>query len=276
MSETLESAETVTKLPGMAETARRPPIRVLLADDHPIFRAGLRALLEAQPDMRVVGEAGDGAEAVALASQLRPDVVLLDISMPGVDGLQALKRMQSAGLPSRPLVLTMHAENEYLFQVLESGGYGYVLKQGVDTDLFEAIRTVAAGEVFLYPSATTLLLSRYRDQRRASEGEADARDTASPGGDHRSSAIHDSHTSSQADSHLDVRADGLSEREREVLTLTAEGYSSQEIGDQLALSAKTIETYRMRVMRKLNLSHRSDLVKYALRAGLLNPDNVQD
>lgn len=268
-TETTPSAETTPKIPGMAETGRRAPIRVLLADDHPIFRAGLRALLEAQPDMRVVGEAGDGAEAVALASQLRPDVVLLDISMPNVDGLQALKRMQGAGLPSRPLVLTMHAENEYLFQVLESGGYGYVLKQGVDTDLFEAIRTVASGEVFLYPSATTLLLSRYRDQRRASEG-------ASHSGNHHGDAHANGHADNHADGRLDGRADGLSEREREVLTLTAEGYSSQEIGDRLALSAKTIETYRMRVMRKLNLSHRSDLVKYALRAGLLNPENVQD
>ncbi|HUY78367.1 MAG TPA: response regulator transcription factor [Ktedonobacterales bacterium] len=271
-TETIESAETTQKIPGMGETGRRAPIRVLLADDHPIFRAGLRALLEAQPDMRVVGEAGDGAEAVALASQLRPDVVLLDISMPGVDGLQALKRLQGAGLPSRPLVLTMHAENEYLFQVLESGGYGYVLKQGVDTDLFEAIRTVAAGDVFLYPSATTLLLSRYRDERRAHEGMPDARDGASVGGERHG----DPHANGHADNHADGRADGLSEREREVLTLTAEGYSGQEIGDRLALSAKTIETYRMRVMRKLNLSHRSDLVKYALRAGLLNPDNVQD
>ena len=218
-----------------------PIIRVLLADDHPIFRAGLRALLEAQPDMRVVGEAGDGAEALRLAHDLTPDVVLLDISMPGVDGLQALRRMQADKIPSRALVLTMHAENEYLFQVLESGGYGYVLKQGVDTDLFEAIRTVAAGEVFLYPTATTLLLSRYRDQKRSLDETPSA-------------------------------TDGLSDREREVLVLTAEGYSSQEIGEQLALSAKTVETYRTRVMRKLNLHHRSDLVKYALRTGLLQMD----
>ena len=258
-TETTAPTEIARQTPALAEARPRAPIRIVLADDHPIFRAGLRALLEAQPDMRVVGEAGDGAEAVALARQLRPDVILLDISMPNVDGLQALKRMQREGGASRPLVLTMHAENEYLFQVLESGGYGYVLKQGVDTDLFEAIRTVAAGEVFLYPSATTLLLSRYRDQRRARDDAPEPRDGAEP-----RVADHPDHT------------DGLSEREREVLTLTAEGYSSQEIGDRLALSAKTIETYRMRVMRKLNLNHRSDLVKYALRAGLLNPDTVQD
>lgn len=215
------------------------PIRILLADDHAIFRAGLRALLDAQPDMQVVGEAGDGVQAVARARDLRPDLVLLDLSMPGMDGLAALRQMHEEGMTSRALVLTMHAENEYLFQVLESGGYGYVLKQAVDTDLFEAIRTVAAGEVFLYPTATTLLLSRYLDQRHST-------------GD---------------DTHEDV----LSERERQVLVLTAEGYSSQEIGDQLALSAKTIETYRMRVMRKLNLHHRYDLVQYALHAGLLRP-----
>ncbi|HEX6820401.1 MAG TPA: response regulator transcription factor [Ktedonobacterales bacterium] len=229
-----ENAPATTPATAESQPAR---IRILVADDHPIFRAGLRALLDAQPDMRVVGEAGDGAEAVKRARELRPDVVLLDLSMPGMDGLTALRRMQAEGIQSRPLVVTMHAENEYLFQVLESGGYGYVLKQAVDTDLFEAIRTVAAGEVFLYPSATTLLLSRYLDTRQ--EGT----DSGHEG--------------------------GLSEREREVLVLTAEGYSGQEIGDQLALSAKTVETYRTRVMRKLNLHHRADLVQYALRTGLL-------
>ena len=221
------------------------PIRVLLVDDHPIFRAGLRALLESQPDVRVIGEAGNGAEAIARANELRPDIILLDISMPDVDGLEALRRMQADHVPGKALVLTMHAENEYLFQVLESGGYGYVLKQGVDTDLFTAIRTVAAGDIFLYPSATALLLSRYREQKRTL---AETEDGSHP--------------------------DGLSEREREVLSLTAQGYSSQEIGDQLALSAKTVETYRIRVMRKLNLRHRSDLVRYALRVGLLQPEGT--
>ncbi len=226
------------------EQGERTAIRILLADDHAIFRAGLRALLEAQPDMQVVGEASDGAQALAKTRELLPDVVLLDLSMPGMDGMTTLRHMQAEGLSSRALVLTMHAENEYLFQVLESGGYGYVLKQAVDTDLFEAIRTVAAGEVFLYPTATTLLLSRYLDQR-----------STTGGGDGGGGKGH--------------TTDTLSEREREVLVLTAEGHSCQEIGDALALSAKTIETYRMRVMRKLHLQRRSDLVRYALHAGLL-------
>lgn len=149
------------------------PIRVLLVDDHPIFRAGLRALLESQPDGRVVGEAGNGAEAVTRAIELRPDITLLDISMPDVDGLEALRRMQANHVPGRALVLTMHAEHEYLLQVLESGGYGYVLKQDVDTDLLSAIRTVAAGDLFLYPSAATLHLSRTRDPKRSSDEQAD-------------------------------------------------------------------------------------------------------
>ncbi len=186
--------------------------------------------------MHVVGEASDGVEAIARTAALKPDVIIMDIAMPVMDGLEAMRRIRDLGLPTKMLALTMHAEAEYLFKVLENGGSGYVLKQGVDSDLFEAIRTMMAGNVFLYPSATRLLLSRYLEGN--SEQEADAYDK-------------------------------LSEREREVLKLTAEGYSSQEIADQLVLSPKTIETYRSRLMQKLNLHHRSEIVRYALRKGLL-------
>lgn len=240
MTPSIPQAASRSVMAANAQMTR--PIRIVVADDHPIFRAGLRALLDGQPDMQVVGEAGNGLEAMQRCRELKPDVVLLDLTMPVLDGLGALREMQRNEIPSRALVLTMHAENEYLLNVLEAGGYGYVLKQAVDTDLFEAIRTVARGEVFLYPAATTLLLSRYLEQKHDTEGEPE---------------------------------DGLSEREREVLVLTAEGYSSQEIGDRLALSAKTVETYRTRLMRKLNMHHRADLVQYALRSGLLRAHDGQ-
>jgi two-component system response regulator NreC len=213
-------------------------IRILLADDHAVLRAGLRALLSAEPDMEVVGEAGDGEEAVRQAALLRPDVVVMDIAMPGGGGLQATRAIRALGLPCKVLILTMHAEEQYLLPVIEAGGSGYVLKAGADSDLIEAIRIVHRDEVFLYPSAAKMLLSKYLER-------VDADDAA---------------------------YDGLTPREREVLRLTAEGYTGQEIAERLVLSPKTIDTYRQRVMEKLNLHHRSELVKYALRKGLLRAD----
>ncbi|HLI28481.1 MAG TPA: response regulator transcription factor [Chloroflexota bacterium] len=213
-------------------------IRILLADDHAVLRAGLRALLSAEPDMEVVGEAGDGEEAVRQAALLRPDVVVMDIAMPGGGGLQATRAIRALGLPSKVLILTMHAEEQYLLPVIEAGGSGYVLKSGADSDLIEAIRIVSRDEVFLYPSAAKMLLGKYLERVDAS----------------------------------DAAYDGLTPREREVLRLTAEGYTGQEIAERLVLSPKTIDTYRQRVMEKLNLHHRSELVKYALRKGLLRPD----
>jgi two-component system response regulator NreC len=211
-----------------------------LADDHAVLRAGLRALLSAEPDMEVVGEAGDGAETVRQAELLRPDVIVLDIAMPGGSGLQAARDIRARGLPSKVLILTMHAEEQYLLPVIEAGGSGYVLKTGADSDLIEAIRVVHRDEVFLYPSAAKMLLGKYL--QRADAGEP--------------------------------AYDGLTPREREVLRLTAEGFTGQEIADQLVLSPKTVDTYRQRLMEKLNLHHRSELVKYALRKGLLQPDHV--
>jgi DNA-binding NarL/FixJ family response regulator len=213
-------------------------IRVLLADDHAVLRAGLRALIEDEPDMEVVGEAANGAEAVELARTLRPDVVVMDISMPVMNGLEATAAITAQGGDTRVLVLTMHAEEEYLFQVLEAGGSGYVLKQSADSELMNAIRTVYRGEAFLYPSAVRLLLQAYQKGKKGGERSGD---------------------------------DVLSERETQVLALTAEGYSNQEIAARLYLSPKTVDTYRQRIMEKLGLHHRSELVHYALDRGLLRP-----
>jgi DNA-binding NarL/FixJ family response regulator len=219
----------------VAERTETRPVRVLLADDHGILRAGLRALLGNEPDMEVVGEAADGEEAVAQAAALDPDVIVLDIAMPRLDGLEAARRIRDRGLRAKILILTVHAEERYLLPVLRAGGSGYVQKSQADTDLLDAIRTVARGDAFLYPGATRLLLADYLG--REGEGRGRSRD--------------------------------LSERERQVLALTAEGYSAQEIGERLILSPKTVETYRERAMQKLGLRRRADLVHYALRSGLL-------
>lgn len=218
--------------------AVQPRIRVLLADDHAVLRAGLKALLNAEPDLEVVGEAADGVAVVERATELRPDVIVMDIQMPRMSGLDATRALRSRGVPSKILILTMHAESQYLLPLLEAGGAGYVLKSGADTELIEAIRTVHRGEVFLYPAATKLLVEGYLD-RSAREGP---------------------------------QHDGLTEREREVLKLVAEGYSGTEIAERLVISPKTVDTYRERIMQKLGVRHRYELVRYALRKGLLKPE----
>ncbi|HYH79395.1 MAG TPA: response regulator transcription factor [Longimicrobium sp.] len=211
-------------------------IRILLADDHPVLRSGLEALLALEDGLQVVGQASTGEEAVEKTRLLRPDVVVMDLSMPGIGGLEATKQIGELGLGARVLVLTSQAEEDFLLPVLEAGGSGFVRKTSADSDLVNAIRTVARNEVFLYPSATRLLLRRYKD----------ARETKAAG-----------------------PLDKLSEREREVLALTAEGYSSAEIGKRLFLSPKTVDTYRARMMQKLGLTHRAELVHLALETGLL-------
>jgi two-component system response regulator NreC len=213
-------------------------ITVVLADDHGIVRAGLRALLEMQPDIRVVGEAEDAAQAVKLVLDLQPAVLVTDLSMPG-GGLESIREISSHNLPTKVLVLTVHAEERYLLPVLDAGGSGYVRKSSAHTDLLNAIRTVARGEVFLDPAATKTLLQGYLGRVRSGD-ELDFQEV-------------------------------LSEREREVVRLTAEGYSAQQAAEQLSLSAKTVETYRHRAMQKLGLTNRAELVQYALRAGLLAP-----
>jgi two-component system response regulator NreC len=212
-------------------------ISVVLADDHLVLRAGLRALLDAEMGIQVVGEASTGDEAVDLVRELQPTIVVMDLSMPGSGGLEATRRIVALGLETRVLVLTMHAEEEYLVPVLEAGASGYLNKTIADRSLIEAIRVVARGEVFLPPQATKLLLREYK-AAGSSGGASDP-----------------------------LRQ--LSSREQEVLALTAEGYSSKEIGEKLFISPKTVDTYRSRIMEKLGLNHRAELVRFALRAGLL-------
>jgi len=210
-------------------------IKILLVDDHAMFRAGIKALIEAEPRMDVVGEASSGDEAVDRVRELKPDIVVMDLAMPGSNGLEATRRISALELDTSVLVLTVHAEEEYLVPVVEAGASGYLTKTSADTDLLEAIRVVARGQVFLPPKAATLLLKRYKD----AEGDDSA-------------GLND-----------------LSSREQEVLALTAEGFSSREIGQKLFISPKTVDTYRSRIMDKLGLSHRSELVRFALKVGLL-------
>jgi two-component system response regulator NreC len=212
-------------------------IRVLLADDHAVLRSGLRALLNLEPDMEVVGEASNGHEAIELGQTLKPDVIVMDISMPEMDGLAAAKAIHEMEMPCHVVILTVHAEEEYLFQTLQMGASGYVLKSSADTELMDAIRAAQRGEVFLYPSAVKKVLGEYLKGTRGEGGKG--------------------------------ALEALTSREKEVLKLTAEGFTNQEIAEKLVISPKTVDTYRQRIMEKLNLHHRSQLVQYALKTGLL-------
>jgi len=211
-------------------------IRILLVDDHTVLRAGLKALLDAEPDMAVIGEASTGEEGVERARIAKPDVVIMDLSMPGIGGMEATRQITALDLGINVLVLTMHAEEEYLLAVLEAGGSGYVRKTSADQDLTHAIRAVAKGEVFLYPSAAKLLLQGFK---------------------------------TKIESHGPDPLEKLTDRERDVLQQTVQGFSSSEIGEKLFISPKTVDTYRSRVMEKLGLNHRSELVRFALQTGLL-------
>lgn len=209
----------------------------MLVDDHAVLRAGLRTLLNAEPDMEVVGEAADGKQAVQKVAELEPEVVLMDISMPVLNGLEATRQIRRAHPQVKVLVLTMHDSEEYLFQVLEAGASGYVPKKAADTELINAIRAVYRGEAFLYPTAAKALIQDYLERARAGE-ESDS-------------------------------FDRLTEREKEVLKLVAEGYTNQEIAYMLVISVKTVETHRARIMEKLEFRTRAELVRYALNRGLL-------
>jgi DNA-binding NarL/FixJ family response regulator len=213
-------------------------IRVLIADDHPVVRAGVRAFLEDEPDMLVVGEASNACQAVALAQELRPDVAVLDISMPG-HGLDATRQIRSTCPATHVLILTFHAEELFLILALRAGAAGYVLKSTVDTELVSAIRVVAEGGAFLDPSGAKMLVEDY--QARLGTG---AKDATNP----------------------------LSEREREVVKLLALGYTASKASEVLTLSVRSVETYRTRIMEKLGVHSRIGLVQYALLHHLLTED----
>lgn len=213
-------------------------IRVLIAEDHAIVRQGIRLLLDDQPDVEVVAEAADGRQAIALVEQVEPNVVLMDLAMPGINGLEATHTIKKRFPQVQVVALTVHESDEYFFQMIEAGAVGYVLKGADPALLLEAIRTAHQGEVFLHPPLTTKLVRDYL--RRARSGEARA------------------------------LYDDLTEREREVLRLIAEGHTNQEIADLLCISLSTVQTHRTHVMEKLKLRKRSELIDYALRQGLLN------
>ncbi|HKZ54533.1 MAG TPA: response regulator transcription factor [Anaerolineales bacterium] len=211
-------------------------LRVLIADDHTIVRAGVRLLLEAERDMEVVGEALNGEEAVTLAESLRPDVILMDIAMPGAGGLEATRQIKARIPEVAVVVLTMHRSDEYFFEMLKAGASGYVLKGAETNELVSAIRTVGRGEVFLYPSMAKHLLQDYLSRLGVSGSAA---------------------------------GPSLTPREREILRLMADGYSNKEIAEQLVVSPSTVHSHRSNLMRKLNLNSRHALIQYARERGLL-------
>ncbi len=215
------------------------PIRVLLVDDHAVLRSGLKLLLQSHGDIAVVGEAAEGLEALNLARELQPDVILLDLTMPGMGGLEALDSLRAVAPESRVLILTMHDDESYLHRALRAGAAGYILKKAADVELVSAVRAIARGEVFVHSSMTRALLEGVVSQNiPKAEGQEEP-------------------------------WEALSDREKEVLRLVALGHTNAEIANQLSLSVKTIETYRARGMEKLGLRSRAALVKYALALGLL-------
>ncbi|WP_407562493.1 response regulator [Streptomyces sp. 184] len=212
--------------------------RVLLADDHALVRRGIRLILDAEPDLTVAAEAGDGAQAVALARDGAVDLAILDVAMPRLTGLQAARELSRVRPGLRILILTMHDNEQYFFESLKAGAAGYVPKSVADRDLVEACRAALRDEPFIYPGAETALIRRYLD--RARQGDP-------------------------------LPARPITEREEEILKLVAEGHTSKEIGDLLVISAKTVERHRANLLQKLGLRDRLELTRYAIRAGLIEP-----
>ncbi|HEV8352758.1 MAG TPA: response regulator transcription factor [bacterium] len=213
--------------------------KILIADDHSIVREGVRMILSSERDFEVVGEASSGEQAVELMAALKPDVVVMDISMPGIGGIEATEKIKQRHPDVNVLALTMHEDESYVFRLLRAGASGYVLKRAAATDLVTAVRAASRGEAFLYPSVAKNVIADYL--RRVEAGEEKE------------------------------RYDGLTGREREILTLIAQGSSNQEIATQLYISIKTVQTHRAHILEKLGLHDRTELVRYAIRKGLIEP-----
>lgn len=211
-------------------------LRILIVEDHQTVREGVKMLINAQADMEVVGEAGDGEIAITEAEKLKPDVVVMDISMPNVNGLKATKRLRRIAPDIKLLTLTRHTDDGYLQQLLSAGANGYVLKQSAPTELINAIRAVAEGNAYLDPSLTRKVMGGYVSRATSLRGE---------------------------------KKGELTDRENEVLRLIAFGYSNKEIGSRLELSVKTIESHKANAMQKLGTTSRTDIVRYAILQGWL-------
>ncbi len=213
-------------------------VRLFLVDDHPIVRSGLRMLFQAEPDLEIVGEADGGAEAIVAVQRLRPDVVIMDVAMPGVNGIEATRRIKEIAPETAVLALTMHEDEQYFFEMLKAGASGYIPKRAAPDDLVAAVRVVAQGNVFLYATLARFLMKDMVEHATVAEADAAADDL-------------------------------LTAREHEVLTCIADGLTSREIAEKLVISVKTVERHRENIMAKLDIHNRVELVKYAMRKGII-------
>lgn len=215
-------------------------IKVLMADDHGVLRAGVKALINAQPDMEVIAEAIDGEQAVRRTRETSPDVVLMDIAMPGLNGLEATRLIKRENQHVKIIALTMHDDHSFLYQMLRAGANGYVPKKAADTELIEAIRATCRGEHFIHSSLTTAMVTAIREKEKTTDTVATTRKE-------------------------------LSERELEVLKFLASGYSNQQIANMLCVSVKTIETHKARITAKLDIKGRAEILRYAISIGIFDP-----